>query len=157
MRRVLPGAGGQLLKPFAQVSDDNRFSRAHYLLKRPESIVSEQYGGRRGWVFFGNACRADASHSLLLLVQQIQHGKGEISGILGQAVGAEAAGFLNRAGISHFRSQGSQQFHLPLPDNPLGIIGIGANNAAYSPIVGRNGAVGEGVAGFLWIPMAFHD
>ena len=59
--------------------------------------------------------------------------------------------------MSGVRRQIAQQRQLPLADDPLRIITVGADDAAHRAVIVRDRAVGERVVGLLGIAVAMHD
>jgi hypothetical protein len=81
----------------------------------------------------------------------IDHGKRQIVRIGGKAGSPLFAVLLPVASLAGLRGQLPQQRQLAFADHPLGIIAIGAEDAAPRAVIIRDRAVGEGVIGLLRI------
>ncbi len=65
--------------------------------------------------------------------------------------------FARRTRLGRLRRDVAQDLEPALADDPFGVVGVGADDAAGAVIVAGNGAVGERVVGFFRIPVALHD
>ncbi len=88
---------------------------------------------------------------------QVDQRERQVTGIVPHGVRRPFAGIAPAAGIDRAGGELAQQVELPLGNHPLGIVGVGADDAADPTVVIRHRAVGEGVVGLLRIAVALHD
>ena len=108
-------------------------------------------------MILGNPHRADERGRAAAGLGHVDHGEGQVARIGRQRLGGALAGLLPGAGFRGRRRQLAQQGELALADHPLGVVGVGAEDAAGGAVVGRDWAVGESVVGLFGVAVALHD
>ena len=63
--------------------------------------------------------------TLAVGLEQVDHGKGEVLRIGAEGDSTPLTGIAHSAGVRGVGGQLSQQSHLPLPDDALGVVGVG--------------------------------
>src|SRR6476469_5764743 len=104
-----------------------------------------------------NAAGACQREMVLLWINQINEGKRQIVAVGCQAAHAEFARFIKGPSIYGLRRQLPQQSQLTFANYALRIVAVGTNNAACTPFIIWNWAIGEGVVSFFWITITLHD
>ncbi len=90
-------------------------------------------------------------------LEHVDHCERQVARIGRERAGASFASLLPGAGIGRRGRKLAQQRKLPLADDPLGVVGVGAEDAADRAVVCGNRAVREGVVGLFRIAVALHD
>ena len=90
-------------------------------------------------------------------LRDIDHGEREVAGVVGQRRCAADAGLPPVARVARVRRKIPEQRELPLADHPLGVVAVGADDAAHRAVVVGNRTVGEGVVSLFRIAVALHD
>ncbi len=90
-------------------------------------------------------------------IGHVDHGEGEVAPVGLQCFDAAGAGRLDRARFRRTGRQFLEQHQLPPADDALGVVGIGADDAAGAALVVGDRTVGEGVVGFLAVAVPLHQ
>src|SRR5262245_65729485 len=98
--------------------------------------------------------RAREHRAAAVRLEDVDHRERQIARIGGERSRAALAGLLPAAGLGSGGGELAQQGELPLADHTLGIVGVGAEDAADRAVVVRYRAVGEGVVRLLRIAVA---
>ncbi|MNN13847.1 hypothetical protein D3C81_1268930 [compost metagenome] len=88
---------------------------------------------------------------------QIEQREGNVVRIGAQRAQAQRARFVPGTGIGGRRGQLAQQLQLALGHHALGVVAVGADDAARAAVIVGHRAVGEGVVGLLRVAVALHD
>jgi hypothetical protein len=154
--RPVPGAGRQGAGA-GEVGHLVERAGARSVAQRPGRRGVEINRGGRGWMAGRQAGGSREHHPVALGLVEIDEGEREVAGAGGETAGAEGAGVAHRA---RFRRRGrdlAEQRQPALADDALGVVGVGAEDAAGAPLLVGDRAVGEGVVGLLGVAVAMHD
>src|ERR1700729_2238617 len=100
--------------------------------------------------------RADEHEILAVRLGEVDHGERQVAWICGKGVRRFTIDLLQCTGFAASRGQLPEQSQLPLADDTLRIVGVGANYAARLALIVRHRAIGEGVVGLFGISAALH-
>ncbi len=157
-RRHVPGtAGHPAVESGGEIADDLRRVALQRGSNGPRVRRIERQGRNRGGMVPGDARRAHERSRAAARLGHVDHGEWQIARIGCQRPGGAVAGLLPGPGLRRRRRQFAQERELALADHPLGVVAVGAEDAAGRAVFGRDRAVGEGVVGLFGVAVALHD
>ena len=140
-----------------QLGNNARLVIVVHRRQRPHAgLVEREHRRDRGMIAI-DPRRAGEDRAPAARLDQVDQRERQIARVGGERPRAALAGLLPAAGVAGRGRELAQQRQLPLADDALGIVSVGAEDAADRAVIGRNRAVGEGVIGLLGIAVALHD
>ena len=155
-RRLGPDAGREPAREIRAAHLDH-LSRREGLAERPGTRLAQTDGGGRERTTGGHAGAARQVERLPAGVGQIDEREGQVARIGRQGFRAPETGLGDGARVGGAGRQLAEQHELALADDPPGVVGVRAEDAAGAALVVRHGAVGEGVVGLLRVAVPLHD
>src|SRR6185369_5237109 len=132
---LLPRATRQAGKVAPQIIDKNPLKVIRSRTQRPDSVVVRSNSfGRRFFAGLDPRCPSKLVR-LRRRVEYVDRGKTDVLVVLFQAAGAQAAGFFPSASVRGVGGQFTQKHQLTFADDPLGVVGVRANDTAGPTLV----------------------